>query len=327
MLGDHRPVVPVESAHARSSVTRDRVGRAHRLHRSGRTLVATSDVAIAPRRPPLPRHRRRRRARLPRPSPLERGAWLILLHATASDRQWQAGDEHGMVVLRMLLLTRNMRCVRKQRPRLLAGIVVARSLVPRPAGARSVPRWGCRRRGRFAGNPRCCRSGRRRRAEAAFDAPTQETELAGCRTDAPPPIFPTRAHSIRCAWFTCCRPTATTSAWTSTATSGRPSRRPSTARGRDRRRPAAARQRWRPAGHWFAGLAASDASLRGSGGDTLETGFAFVRDRLERELVVLGLLASHKLYAIDYGGSPRLVAGAVHGRLTSWPRGSAGPRR
>jgi hypothetical protein len=64
----------------------------------------------------------------------------------------------------------------------------------------------------------------------------------------------------------------------------------------------------------FVRLPVTDARLRGSGGDSLATGFAYLRDRLERELVAQGLLAAHKLYAVYYGGSSALGCGGG-----AWP--------
>jgi hypothetical protein len=53
----------------------------------------------------------------------------------------------------------------------------------------------------------------------------------------------------------------------------------------------------------FVRLEKSDAIMRGTGGDTIETGFAYLRDRIERELRVMSLLRPGKLYAVYYGGS------------------------
>ena len=152
-------------------------------------------------------------------------------------------------------------------------------------------------------------------AEAPFDVPTQETALARCRTeravDRSSPRQPTRsgARGLRVAVRRrhqrldvdghICASFQAAQHWLAGQTGG-------------------ARLRLDSSGGQldigFVRLAASDASLRGSGGDTLETGFAFVRDRLERELAALGLLAPHKLYAIYYGGSSALGCGGG-----AWP--------
>ncbi|MCX4246474.1 hypothetical protein [Paraliomyxa miuraensis] len=41
----------------------------------------------------------------------------------------------------------------------------------------------------------------------------------------------------------------------------------------------------------------------------VDTGFAYVRDRIERELVQMGLLVPHKLYAVYYGGTSQYACG------------------
>jgi hypothetical protein len=64
----------------------------------------------------------------------------------------------------------------------------------------------------------------------------------------------------------------------------------------------------------FVRLPDDDAGLRGNGGDTLETGYPYLRDRIERSLARAGLLAPNKMYAVFYGGSSPFSCGGG-----AWP--------
>ena len=66
----------------------------------------------------------------------------------------------------------------------------------------------------------------------------------------------------------------------------------------------------------FVRLAQTDAQLKGSdpGNTSVDTGIAFVRERIERELVERGMIAGNKLYAVYYEGSSAWACGAG-----AWP--------
>lgn len=60
----------------------------------------------------------------------------------------------------------------------------------------------------------------------------------------------------------------------------------------------------------FVRLASSDAQMHGTAAIAdIDTGFAYVRDRIERELSQLGMLEAHKLYAVYYGGTSEYACG------------------
>jgi hypothetical protein len=66
----------------------------------------------------------------------------------------------------------------------------------------------------------------------------------------------------------------------------------------------------------FVRLSKTDAQVKGTGnsGD-VNTGYAFVRDRIERELTALGVIKdSRKLYAVYYGGTSEWACGGA-----AWP--------
>ncbi len=66
----------------------------------------------------------------------------------------------------------------------------------------------------------------------------------------------------------------------------------------------------------FVRLSKTDAQMKGTGntGD-INTGYAFVRDRIERELVAMGVINNaRKLYAVYYGGTSEWACGGA-----SWP--------
>jgi hypothetical protein len=62
----------------------------------------------------------------------------------------------------------------------------------------------------------------------------------------------------------------------------------------------------------FVRLTKTDAEMRGTdpNNSSIDTGTAFVRERIERELVARGLIASNKLYAVYYEGSSSYACGA-----------------
>ena len=62
----------------------------------------------------------------------------------------------------------------------------------------------------------------------------------------------------------------------------------------------------------FVRLAKTDAQMRGTdpNNTSIDTGTAFVRERIERELVAAGMIASNKLYAVYYEGSSSYACGA-----------------
>jgi hypothetical protein len=66
----------------------------------------------------------------------------------------------------------------------------------------------------------------------------------------------------------------------------------------------------------FVRLALSDAQMKGSdpGNNTIDTGIAFVRERIERELEQRGLVAPNKAYAVYYEGSSAWACGGG-----AWP--------
>lgn len=66
----------------------------------------------------------------------------------------------------------------------------------------------------------------------------------------------------------------------------------------------------------FVRLSLTDVQMRGSdpGNNTIETGIAFVRERIERELVARGMIAPNKAYAVYYEGSSTWACGAG-----AWP--------
>jgi hypothetical protein len=61
----------------------------------------------------------------------------------------------------------------------------------------------------------------------------------------------------------------------------------------------------------FVRLAKTDAQMRGTdtANTSIDTGTAFVRERIERELTAMGLIASNKLYAVFYEGSSVYACG------------------
>src|SRR5262249_34981911 len=61
----------------------------------------------------------------------------------------------------------------------------------------------------------------------------------------------------------------------------------------------------------FVRLAKTDAQMRGSdpNNTSIDTGTAFVRERIERELVAMNLVAPNKLYAVFYEGSSVYACG------------------
>lgn len=60
----------------------------------------------------------------------------------------------------------------------------------------------------------------------------------------------------------------------------------------------------------FHRLELSDAQMHGTNAAaSVETGFAYVRDRIERELLAMGALAPNKLYAVYYGGTSEYACG------------------
>jgi len=61
----------------------------------------------------------------------------------------------------------------------------------------------------------------------------------------------------------------------------------------------------------FVRLAKTDAQMRGTdpNNTSIDTGTAFVRERIERELVSMGAIASNKLYAVFYEGSSVYACG------------------
>jgi hypothetical protein len=66
----------------------------------------------------------------------------------------------------------------------------------------------------------------------------------------------------------------------------------------------------------FVRLAANDVQMRGNdpGNNTIETGIAFVRERIERALEAQGLVAPNKAYAVYYEGSSSWACGGG-----AWP--------
>lgn len=66
----------------------------------------------------------------------------------------------------------------------------------------------------------------------------------------------------------------------------------------------------------FVRLSQTDAEMTGNdpGNASIDTGIAFVRERVERELVARGLVAENKLYAVYYEGSSAWACGAG-----AWP--------
>jgi hypothetical protein len=62
----------------------------------------------------------------------------------------------------------------------------------------------------------------------------------------------------------------------------------------------------------FVRLAKTDVEMRGNdpNNQTIDTGIAFVRERIERELVLLGAIDRNKLYAVYYEGSSTYACGA-----------------
>jgi hypothetical protein len=65
----------------------------------------------------------------------------------------------------------------------------------------------------------------------------------------------------------------------------------------------------------FARLGKTGGEMRGTGNFAdINTGFAYVRDRIERELANAGLLTPNKLYAAYYGGSTSWSCGGG-----AWP--------
>jgi hypothetical protein len=64
----------------------------------------------------------------------------------------------------------------------------------------------------------------------------------------------------------------------------------------------------------FVRLARTDAEMRGSGGTSIEDGYAYLRDRIERELARMELLQPKKLYAVYYGGGSPFSCGGG-----AWP--------
>lgn len=60
----------------------------------------------------------------------------------------------------------------------------------------------------------------------------------------------------------------------------------------------------------FVRLELDDATMHGTeAAANIDTGFAYVRDRVERELLLAGLLQPHKLYAVYYGGTSEYACG------------------
>jgi hypothetical protein len=60
----------------------------------------------------------------------------------------------------------------------------------------------------------------------------------------------------------------------------------------------------------FVRLALTDAVMHGTAAIAdIDTGFAYVRDRIERELLLLDMLDAHKLYAVYYGGTSEYACG------------------
>jgi hypothetical protein len=61
----------------------------------------------------------------------------------------------------------------------------------------------------------------------------------------------------------------------------------------------------------FVRLTKTDAQMRGTdpNNTSIDTGTAFVRERIERELVQMGLIASNKLYGVYYDGSSVYACG------------------
>jgi hypothetical protein len=74
----------------------------------------------------------------------------------------------------------------------------------------------------------------------------------------------------------------------------------------------------------FVRLSATDAEMKGTdpGNTTIETGIAFVRERIERELANRAMIAPNKAYAVYYEGS------SARPRRSAWPHSSprASPR-
>ncbi|MBA3498732.1 MAG: hypothetical protein M4D80_34615 [Myxococcota bacterium] len=66
----------------------------------------------------------------------------------------------------------------------------------------------------------------------------------------------------------------------------------------------------------FVRLSSTDAQLKGSdpGNNTIDTGIAFVRERIERELTNRAMIAPNKAYAVYYEGSSSWACGAG-----AWP--------
>jgi hypothetical protein len=62
----------------------------------------------------------------------------------------------------------------------------------------------------------------------------------------------------------------------------------------------------------FVRLTKTDAQMKGTANvSDVDTGFAFLRDRIERELKDAGLVAAQKLYAVYYGGSTTWSCGGA----------------
>lgn len=60
----------------------------------------------------------------------------------------------------------------------------------------------------------------------------------------------------------------------------------------------------------FVRLDLTDAQMHGTAAVAdIDTGIAYVRDRIERELRALGMLEAHKLYAVYYGGTSEYACG------------------
>lgn len=66
----------------------------------------------------------------------------------------------------------------------------------------------------------------------------------------------------------------------------------------------------------FVRLGKTDAEMKGTdpGNGSYDTGLAFVRERIERELVAAGMIAPNKVYAVYYEGSSAWACGAG-----AWP--------
>ena len=66
----------------------------------------------------------------------------------------------------------------------------------------------------------------------------------------------------------------------------------------------------------FVRLSVTDAEMKGTdpGNNSIDTGIAFVRERIERELGARGMIAPNKLYAVYYEGSSSWACGAG-----AWP--------